>query len=499
MRKLSRCVLILLLTCIIAAVGGYFYEKENISPVYTATVKLYVVPGEENEASIRASNGGLNNDFMIIFTSNIVISDAQKTLATTEDIAKYLTVSSPDNSNIIEITCENPDKGTARAYVDAVAKTAVKTTSIIPVKSIQILPADADSDEMIRPHLYENVAKITGVAGIACVILEMFILLIVSAFKKPADHSDDEWEYEKHYGKYANAQTPVLTENKEPLTKKQKAEKKKEAAFFKGVEITNPFADVEDDEKQEDTDEKAETAKTVNSQVQTVEKTVEEKQTTNVKTEPENQQNKEEGDFLAEYEKEYGVPNIQEQEESDNTYGTVVEPDEELMRKVQEDIYKEAYRDVAASLEQEQDFEEEDVLASNEEQNTVTDAVEQEPETGAGSVKIAQEVVEKEETEDSQNTTTEAESAVEEVVSDTVQNELSGMQSQEEQQDTVDTQEQEKVSQDVVEEVQNLDKQTEQLAAEQKQKQAAYEQAVSNYQAEDTTDKKIVILGTIQR
>ena len=242
MRKFSRCILILLMVSILAGVGGYFYEKNNISPVYSSTAQLYVVPGEENEASVRASNGGLNNDFMIIFTSNVVISDAQKTLGTTEDISKYLTVSSPANSNIVELKCINADQETAKSYVDAIAKTAIKTTSIIPVKSIQILSEGTATNEAVRPDLYKKTGYITGVAAVICIILEIITVLIINAFKKPEDNSDDEWEYERYYGKYAKANndTLLLTGDNVNLSKKQQKkirnEKKKTDKFLDGFD-----------------------------------------------------------------------------------------------------------------------------------------------------------------------------------------------------------------------------------------------------------------------
>lgn len=242
MRKFSRCILILLMVSILTGVGGYFYEKNNISPVYSSTAQLYVVPGEENEASVRASNGGLNNDFMIIFTSNVVISDAQKTLGTTEDISKYLTVSSPANSNIVELKCINADQETAKSYVDAIAKTAIKTTSIIPVKSIQILSEGTATNEAVRPDLYKKTGYITGVAAVICIILEIITVLIINAFKKPEDNSDDEWEYERYYGKYAKANndTLLLTGDNVNLSKKEQKkirnEKKKTDKFLDGFD-----------------------------------------------------------------------------------------------------------------------------------------------------------------------------------------------------------------------------------------------------------------------
>lgn len=151
--------------------------------MYTSTTQLYVVPGEENEATVRAVNGGLKDDFIIVFKSNVVIQEAQRIAGTSEDIASYLTVSSPANSNIVEITCTNPDQNTAKQYVDAVAKTALKTTSIIPVKSIQILSEGTSTNTPVKPDLYRNTLMIAGACGAVCAVLEIIIVLILCAFK----------------------------------------------------------------------------------------------------------------------------------------------------------------------------------------------------------------------------------------------------------------------------------------------------------------------------
>ena len=169
--------------------------------MYESTTQLYVVPGEENEASIRANNGGLKDDFTIIFKSSVVISAAQRIAGTSEDIAQYLTVSSPANSNIVEIKCVNPDQNTAKKYVDAVASTAIKTTSIIPVKSIQILSEGTSSGVSFKPDLYKNTGIIAGTACAVCMFIEIIVCLIMSAFKSKEDDFNHEYEYERRFGR----------------------------------------------------------------------------------------------------------------------------------------------------------------------------------------------------------------------------------------------------------------------------------------------------------
>ena len=201
MKKFSRCVLILIIVAILSGAAGYVYENKKIIPMYESTTQLYVVPGEENEASIRANNGGLKDDFRIIFKSSVVISAAQRIAGTSEDIAQYLTVSSPANSNIVEIKCVNPDQNTAKKYVDAVASTAIKTTSIIPVKSIQILSEGTSSGVSFKPDLYKNTSIIAGTACAVCMFIEIIVCLIISAFKSKEDDFNHEYEYERRFGR----------------------------------------------------------------------------------------------------------------------------------------------------------------------------------------------------------------------------------------------------------------------------------------------------------
>ena len=201
MKKFSRCVLILILVAILSGAAGYVYENKKIIPMYESTTQLYVVPGEENEASIRANNGGLKDDFTIIFKSSVVISAAQRIAGTSEDIAQYLTVSSPANSNIVQIKCVNPDQNTAKKYVDAVASTAIKTTSIIPVKSIQILSEGTSSGVSFKPDLYKNTGIIAGAACAVCMFIEIIVCLIISAFKSKEDDFNHEYEYERRFGR----------------------------------------------------------------------------------------------------------------------------------------------------------------------------------------------------------------------------------------------------------------------------------------------------------
>ena len=101
----------------------------------------------------------------------------------------------------MEIKCVNPDQNTAKKYVDAVASTAIKTTSIIPVKSIQILSEGTSSGVSFKPDLYKNTGIITGTACAVCMFIEIIVCLIISAFKSKEDDFNHEYEYERRFGR----------------------------------------------------------------------------------------------------------------------------------------------------------------------------------------------------------------------------------------------------------------------------------------------------------
>ena len=101
----------------------------------------------------------------------------------------------------MQIKCVNPDQNTAKKYVDAVASTAIKTTSIIPVKSIQILSEGTSSGVSFKPDLYKNTSIIAGTACAVCMFIEIIVCLIMSAFKSKEDDFNHEYEYERRFGR----------------------------------------------------------------------------------------------------------------------------------------------------------------------------------------------------------------------------------------------------------------------------------------------------------
>ncbi len=200
MRKFARGILVLLLVTILGGVGSYLYEYNTIKDMYKSVAQLYVVPGEANEATLRAENGGLKDDFSIVLNSDVVLSAAENLAGTTENLEKYLTVNSVANSNIIELVIVNPDQNTAKTYVDAIAATAVKTTTIIPVESIQILSEGTSTGDSFKPDLMLKTVRLTALVALVTFALEMLVLFFYLAFRKRPEIEDEYYDYEREYG-----------------------------------------------------------------------------------------------------------------------------------------------------------------------------------------------------------------------------------------------------------------------------------------------------------
>lgn len=207
MKKVARGFLLLIIVGVLSGVVGYIVFSSKIAPVYYSTTQLYVVPGQMAENSLRTGTGSLNDDFALIFKSNLVIADAQRTVGTSEDLASYITINAIDKSNIVEITCQNPDQTTAKNYADAIAASALKTTSIIPVEKISILSEGTATNEIHKPNLYRNTLY-TAMGGVGiCLIIELLAGIVMCAFR--VREEDDEADYNLYYGNQRILQQPL--------------------------------------------------------------------------------------------------------------------------------------------------------------------------------------------------------------------------------------------------------------------------------------------------
>ena len=84
-----------------------------------------------------------------------------------------MTVSSPADSNVIELTVHNPDQNTAKRYVDAIAQSACNNAKkLIPIEEISILEEGTSTGMAVKRNLVEYTVFITVVAAAAVLVIE---------------------------------------------------------------------------------------------------------------------------------------------------------------------------------------------------------------------------------------------------------------------------------------------------------------------------------------
>lgn len=194
MRKFARRVLIILLCAILGGGVGAVFTLIREPALYTSEAQLYVVPGD-SESMLRASDGGLKQDFAIVFKSPVVMDTVKASIGTTEDITDNLEVETPANSNIIVLKYSASTAEAARNTVDVIASTAVRTTTIVPVTSISILQQGTVPEKAHHLHLQTNVTRGAGVgaaiAFAACILAALFL----NAFRPKREEEEKDMLY----------------------------------------------------------------------------------------------------------------------------------------------------------------------------------------------------------------------------------------------------------------------------------------------------------------
>lgn len=241
---------------ILSGVGVYFLMDSRITPVYYSSSQIYVITGSESESSLRASDGGLRDDFGYVFKGKDVIYSAQRSLGTSEDLAGYITVKTPPNSNVVEVICKNPDQLTAKKYVDAVVNSAVKNATLIPAQSMTVISEGTIDNTPVKPNFIKYTVALALAASFLWFMVELIIALIIMAFKDN-DSEDDEADYYRNfirneavlYAQNLPEQVKTDVEKKEIKKQSKKEEKERRMAedFLSDYDDDDDFSEIEED------------------------------------------------------------------------------------------------------------------------------------------------------------------------------------------------------------------------------------------------------------
>ena len=194
MRKFARRVLIILLCAILGGLAGIVYTFVHDPALYTSESQLYVVPGD-SEDMLRSSDGGLKQDFAIVFKSSVVMDTVKAALGTKEEIENNLEITTPANSNIIVLKYSAKTAEDAKKTVDEIARTAVRTTTIVPVTSISILQEGTLPEKAQRLNMRPNAIRGTVLGAAVSFIVCILAALFSNAFRPKKEDEEKDMLY----------------------------------------------------------------------------------------------------------------------------------------------------------------------------------------------------------------------------------------------------------------------------------------------------------------
>jgi capsular polysaccharide biosynthesis protein len=222
--------IIILCTIIFAAAAG-FYSTNYLQPYYTSSAKLYILnrqAGDQTTMSDLQMGTTLTRDFMILITSRPVMDEVIRTLElnmSSDGLAGMISVYSPEDTRILEISVVNTDPDMAKLLADTIAKIAsVSMVNIMGIDEVNIVEEGNYPYVPSGPNINRNI-RLAGAIG------AFLAAGIISAVYLLNDTIKSTEDIEKYLGLITLGSIPVREEKRyKRADRKHRAKRKKEIA-----------------------------------------------------------------------------------------------------------------------------------------------------------------------------------------------------------------------------------------------------------------------------
>lgn len=226
-------IFIIILMGLLFGALAFFRCKFFITPQYTSETKLYVLnratDGTTTLTDLQTSTQ-LTKDYQILVTSKPVLNEVIKKLKldmSPEELASAITVTTPSDTRVLQITVTNPDPYKAKEIVDEVAKaSADQICEIMQIEKVNVIEEGNVSTTPISTGIKKN----TIIGALMGIVLACAIVIIRSLLDDTIKDTDD---VEKYLGLSTLSMIPICDEmddgrGKNKRNKKGKANRKKE-------------------------------------------------------------------------------------------------------------------------------------------------------------------------------------------------------------------------------------------------------------------------------
>ena len=234
----------ILLAGIVGLVIMFAYTSFLVTPLYSASSMMYVMPDNSNSNSSTLSDmqvgQQLTSDYSSMIESHSFMEDVIKKLNLTIDYQKLLEkveVTNPTSSRILQVTVNDPNPQTAADIANEVASVAEsKLKEITGMQAIKIYEEAAVPEKPSSPSLKKNCA----LGLLAGIVLAMAVITVLYLMDDTIKTEDD---IEKYLGMTTLAVLPYNGKKQQRQAKKQKKQRAKQ-----GKQTSRKRKEIETDE-----------------------------------------------------------------------------------------------------------------------------------------------------------------------------------------------------------------------------------------------------------
>lgn len=188
----------IILAGVVLALAAFAWTKIFITPQYDSTTKIFVIT-KQNENTVTSSDLQtgtlLTKDYMEMVKSRLVLEEVIAVLnldMTTEQLAQTITVETPAETRLINITVRNEDPKLAKSIADAVREAAsIQIQEVMNIDAVNTVEEANLPTQKAAPNTMKN----TLLGGILGVFIAIGIIVIIYILDDTIKTPDDVERY----------------------------------------------------------------------------------------------------------------------------------------------------------------------------------------------------------------------------------------------------------------------------------------------------------------
>ena len=220
-------ILIIIATGLIVGLAGFLISKFLITPKYESETKLYVLNRANDSATTLSDvqlSTQLTKDYQILVTSAPVMNQVIKELKLdmkASELASTISVDTPSDTRVLQITVTSDDPQRAKVIADKVAEvSSEKICDIMKIEQVNVIEEGSISEQ----PAVDTVQKWTLIGLALGIVLSCAVIIVRSMLDDTVKTTED---VEKYFNLSTLAFIPISEGMDDGVGKNKKAKKAK--------------------------------------------------------------------------------------------------------------------------------------------------------------------------------------------------------------------------------------------------------------------------------